>query len=135
VALKLPTYGEDVDLLIPRSPQVMALTADRQKPFIEVPLATGLRPKAAQPVGIILTEFTTPFTDRFVGHVNTAFDEERWHVSVARGETVVEPDPMADDLAWKAAMVIRLRVMSWGHVGCLPWYLSFMQVSSRGDDA
>src|SRR5690606_24103587 len=102
-------------------PQVMALTVDRQEYLVQVPFIARLRSASAQPIGVILPEFATPLADRFVGHVDAAFQQEFLHVAVAQGKAVVKPDPMADDLAWKAVVFVTIGVSRWGHVGCLSW--------------
>src|SRR5262249_49864939 len=39
--------------------------------------------------------------------------------AVAQREAIVEPDPMADDLAGKAVMFVACGISGWRHVGCL----------------
>jgi hypothetical protein len=52
-----------------------------------------------------------------VGHGDPAFHEDLLHIAVAQGEAVIEPDPMADDFAGKAVVLVTLRVRSRGNVG------------------
>jgi hypothetical protein len=47
----------------------------------------------------------TPLADRLVRHIDTAFKQQLLHIAIAQGEVIVEPDPMADDLAGKAVIL------------------------------
>ena len=119
---------EDVVILIHSSPQIIALTIYGQKDLVQVPLVTGPGPTAPQPVGIVLSELLTPSANGFVGHDDAAFHEDLLYVAVAQGETVVEPDPMADDFAGKAVVLVPFGVGGRGHVGS---YLGCERSSER----
>jgi hypothetical protein len=67
VASALHQDIEHVVILIHRAPQVMALTVDGQKDFIQVPFIPGLRATPTQAIGIILPKLATPLTDGFMG--------------------------------------------------------------------
>jgi len=47
--------------------------------------------------------------------------EDLLDVAAAQGEAVVEPDPMADDLAGKAVVLVPLGSSVRGHIGYLSW--------------
>jgi hypothetical protein len=51
-----------------------------------------------------------------VGHVDAACEEHLFHVAITQGEAVVEPDSVADNLAWKAVIFVALRVGGRRHV-------------------
>ena len=72
-----------------------------------MPLVARPWTAAAQLIGIVLSELAAPLADRFVGHVDAALEQEFLHVAVAQSEPVVEPDPVADNLAGKAVTVCR----------------------------
>ena len=112
-----PLYKDvkDVVVLIHRAPQIMALAVDGQKYFIQVPFIPGLRATATQPIGVVLPKLPTPLADGFVGHGDTAFEQEFLHVAVAQGEPIVEPDPVADDFAGKAVVFVTRGVGWWGY--------------------
>ena len=95
-----------VVVLIHGSPQVIPLAVDRDKDLVQVPFVTGPGPTAPQPLGIVLPKLTAPLADRFVGHLDTAFQEDLLNVAVAQVESVVEPDPMADNFAGKAVILV-----------------------------
>jgi hypothetical protein len=54
--------------------------------------------------------------DGFIGDVDAAFEQHLLHIAVAQGEAIVEPDAVADNLAWKAMMFVALGVGGRGHV-------------------
>jgi hypothetical protein len=51
-----------------------------------------------------------------VGHHDAAFEQELFHIAVAQGEAIVEPDPVADDFARKAVVLVTFGVCGWSHV-------------------
>jgi hypothetical protein len=62
-----------------------------------------------------------------MGHVNTTSKQELLHDTVGQGKLVVESDPMADNFAWKARVLIAIGVNGQGHSGCLTWYSTSRQ--------
>ena len=61
--------------------------------------------------------------------VDATFKQQLLHVAVAQGEAIVEPDPVTDDFAGKAVVLVTLGVCGWGHA-----WLPILEVdwSSRG---
>src|SRR5262245_43834431 len=94
----------------------MALAIDRKEHLIQVPLVARLRTPSSQPIGVVLPKLPTPFADGFVGHRDATFEQELFHVAVAQGESLVEPDSVADDFARKAVVLVTRGVSGWGHV-------------------
>jgi len=88
-----------------------------RKDYFQVPLVARPGPAPSQLIGIILPELAAPLADRFVGHGDPTFHQKLLDVAVAQGEAVVQPDPMTDDFAWKAMVLITFRVCGRGHVG------------------
>jgi hypothetical protein len=97
----------------------MTLAVDGQKHLIQMPLIARPRPSTPEPIRIVLPELPTPVADGVIGDVDAACEQELLHVTVAQVKAVVEPEPMADDVAGKA--VVRERSGSAGGVisGCL----------------
>ncbi len=89
----------------------------RQKDFIQVPLVARLRTPPSQPIGAVLPKLPTPLADRFVGHRDAAFEQEFFHITVAQGEAIIEPDPVTDDFARKAVVLVAFAGAERGHVG------------------
>src|ERR687887_2921221 len=94
----------------------MAFTIDGEKHLIQVPLVPWLGASMLQLIGVVLPKFPTPLADGFMSDVDPAFEQQFLHSAIAQGEAVVEPDPMADDLAGKAVMFVALGVSGWRHV-------------------
>src|SRR4029450_2126781 len=119
VAAALHQNVEDVILLVDSAPQVMALPVDRQKDLVQVPFVAWLGASTLQPIRVVLPKLQTPLANGFMGDVDTAFAQQFLHVAVAQGEAGIEPDAMADDLAWKAVIFVACGLSGWRHVGFL----------------
>src|SRR5262249_41957060 len=118
---------EHIVVLIHCTPQIMALAVYGEKHLIEMPLVPWLGASTLQLIGIVLPKLETPLADGLVGHVDTALEQEFFHIAIAQGEAVVEPDPMADDFAGKAVIFVALGVSGWRHVwlpiGVREWFV------------
>src|SRR5215510_5856387 len=80
-----------------------------------MPFVARLRTPPSQPIGVVLPKLPAPFADGFVRHRDAAFAQEFFHVAVAQGEAVGEPDPVADDFARKAMVLVTFGVCGWSH--------------------
>ena len=82
---------------------------------------------APEPLGIVLPALQTPLADGFIGDAAAAFEQDLWPVARAQGQSLIEPDAVADDLAWKAVICVALGVGGRGHVwlpsGVFGWVL------------
>jgi len=54
-----------------------------------------------------------------MGHVDATLEQDLFHVAIAQREAIVEPDPMAEDLAGETVVFVAFGVSGWRHVGCL----------------
>jgi hypothetical protein len=81
-----------------------------------MPFVARLRTPPSQPIGAVLPKLPTPLADGFVGHRDAAFEQEFFHVAVAQGEAIVEPDPVADDFAREAVVLVSFAGGGRGHV-------------------
>ena len=106
----------------------MAFTMDGEKHLIQVPLVSWLGASTLQPIRIILPKLETSLADGFLGDVDPTFEQQFLDIAVAQRETVIEPDPMADDLAGKAVIFVALAVGRRGHV----WHLSWCVMGHAG---
>ena len=85
---------------------------------------SGLKVKTHIKAGTLTNDH---LADGLMGHVDAALEQEFLHVAVAQKETLVEPDPMADDLPGEAGVLIAFGVSRWRHVrlprsvGCSSW--------------
>ena len=111
---------QDVDriaVLIHGSPQVVALTLDRDEEFIQVPGVAQTTLPSFQGSSVSRAEFATPLPNRLVGDNDTALSQQILDVAEAEGEPVIQPHGVADNQGWKAvAVVVRLTV----HRGIVP---------------
>src|SRR5215831_10705526 len=117
IAPALDQNVEHMIVLVDSAPQVMALAIHRQEDLVQMPFVARLRTPPSQPIGVVLPKLPTPLTDRFMGHSNAAFEQELFHIAVAQGEAIIEPDPMADDFARKAVVLVAFADGGRGHVG------------------
>jgi hypothetical protein len=99
VAAALHQDIQHVVVSVNRAPQVMALAIDGQKDLVEVPLVPWLGASPLQLIRVVLPKLQAPLPDGFMGDVDAAGEQQLLHVAVAQRKTIVEPDPMADDLA------------------------------------
>jgi hypothetical protein len=60
----------------------------------------------AELIGVLLAKFATPFPDRFVRDEHAADEQGFFHITVTEAESVIQPDPMADNVGWKAVMLV-----------------------------
>ena len=120
--LVAPTLDENVqddNVLVHGPPQIVPLTIDCQEDLVQMPFVARLQTTATQAIGILLPKLPTPLTDGFMGHRDAALGQQFFHITVAQGEAIIEPDAMADDLAGEAVVLVAVRVSRWRHVGCL----------------
>src|SRR5215813_11283780 len=118
---------EDIVVLVHRPPQVMPLTMDREKHLIQVPFVAWLGTSMFQPIRVVLPKLQTPLPDGLMGDIDPAFAQQFLHITIAQREAVIEPDPMADDLAEKAVILVVFGISGWRHVwlpiGVCEWFL------------
>ena len=83
---------QDVDriaVLIHGSPQVVALTLDRDEEFIQVPGVAQTTLPSFQGSSVSRAEFATPLPNRLVGDNDTALSQQILDVAEAEGEPVM----------------------------------------------
>jgi hypothetical protein len=100
---------QHIAVLINRPPHLMELAIDFEEDFIKMPFVGGLRRASAQLLGIRLTEFPAPLTNRLVRKNYPTCSHEFFHVTIAEAEPVVEPDGVANNLGRKAIRRVRER--------------------------
>src|SRR5215467_4299419 len=117
-----PALHEDVKhviVLVDSPPQVMPLTLNGKKYLIQVPLVARSRAPVTELIGVVLPKLPAPLTDSFIGYGDATLEQQFFHIAVAQGEAIIEPDAMADDLAGEAVVLVAFGVSGWRHVGCL----------------
>jgi len=131
----LPQDLTDVVVLIHRPPQVLTRAVDGQQPLIHMPRVTGLRPTAPEPIGVVRPDRQTLLATDLIRDVNTAFEQELLHVAVAQVKALIEPEPVADQFAGNAVMLVALRIGGRTHARRFPCRCCVMDYGGqqRGD--
>jgi hypothetical protein len=62
-----------VPLRIHRRPQVVLLFFDRHRHLIEMPFVCHVWAFTTKLIGVLLSEFLTPFPNRFIRHLNARY--------------------------------------------------------------
>jgi hypothetical protein len=73
--------------------------------LIEVPLAS--RPRTvAELIGVLLAQLAAPLADSLIGHHNSTFTEELFHIPKTQAEAKVQPHSVTDNFDRKAVVLI-----------------------------
>jgi hypothetical protein len=97
---------EDMTILIDGPPEIVPLTTNGEKDFIQIPLITWLRAPVTELIGIRLPEFPAPLPDRFVRDDDAAGKQQLFNIAIAEAEPEIEPDRVADDLGREAMILV-----------------------------
>src|SRR3954447_13278454 len=103
--LVAPALDQDVQhyaVLVHRAPEPVLLSPDHQAHFVQMPLVSRTGEPAPDLVGERLAELARPLPDGLMAHDDTAGRQHFFHHAQAQREPEVEPNGVADDLAWKA---------------------------------
>jgi hypothetical protein len=98
---------EYVTVLIDRSPEIVALAADRDEQLVHMPDVTEPTLSPPQSTSICWSKLPAPGSNRFVGHRDAALGEKVFNVAKAESEAIVQPDGMTDDLGRKPVAPIQ----------------------------
>ena len=96
-----PRLHEDVEHLVPvvdGMPELAALARDPDEDLVEMPARRWPWPALADPGGTEPTERQHPAADGLVGDMGFALGQQVLDISVARGETEIQPHGALDDL-------------------------------------
>src|SRR3954447_8047041 len=120
--LVAPALNENVEhdpILIDRPPEPVLLAGDHQAHFVEMPLVARTGQPTPDLVGEALADLARPLPHGLVAHVDAAGRQHLFDHAQAQRKAEVEPDRVADDLAWKA--VASVGGLGGGcHAGPLP---------------
>src|SRR5215211_4273269 len=103
--LVAPALDQNVEydpILVDGPPEPVLLAADHQAHFVEVPLVSRTGQPAPDLVGEGLAELAGPLPHGLMAHVDAAGGQHLFHHAQAERKAEVEPNGVADDLAWKA---------------------------------
>ncbi len=98
---------DHVSILIDGSPQVVTLTTDCDKEFVNRPDVpkSSLLPGPRSNIG--RAKLHAPEPNRLIRDDDAALGEQAFHIAEAQREPMVEPDGMANDFRWKAMPSIK----------------------------
>src|SRR3954470_11602318 len=102
--LVAPALDQDVETdptLANSPPEPVLLAADHQAHLIQVPFVARTGQPAPDLVGEGLAELAPPLPHGFVAHHDAAGRQHLFDHAQAQRKAEVEPDGVADDLAWK----------------------------------
>ena len=77
-----------------------------RKDYFQVPLVARSRAPVTELMGVVLPKLPTPLTDSFMGYGDATLEQQFFHIAVAQGEAIIEPDAMADDLTGEAVVLV-----------------------------
>src|SRR5262245_33244193 len=89
---------QHVPILIDCPPQIVVLTLDDQRHFIEVPFVARPGTAATKLIGILLAKLATPLANSFIGYDYASFKQQLFDIAKAEAEAKVQPHRVADDL-------------------------------------
>lgn len=98
VAAPLHQTIQHVPVLIHGPPQIVLVSSDGEDDFIEMPLVTGLCSPSAQLIGVRLAKSAAPLPDCFIREYDRARCQQFFHVAIAEGEAIIEPNRVTDNL-------------------------------------
>jgi len=104
--------------LVYGAPKVVTLAVDGDKHFIYGPIVTqsALTPFQCSPIA--RPKLEAPAPDRLVGDLNAALGKEILDITVAKSESVIEPDSVVDDF-WRETMTV-VRRFAFVHDSSVP---------------
>jgi hypothetical protein len=89
IAARLNQDVDHVAILIHGPPEVMLLSIDSNKDFVQMPSVAEAALAALQISGIARTELLTPDSDRFIRDDDSAFGKKFLDISKAHAETTI----------------------------------------------
>ncbi len=109
---------DQVTVLVDRTPQILALTVDRDEDFVQKPRITEAALSSLQPPGVVGAELLAPLPNGFVRHDDAPFGQQVFDIPEAQTVFVVQPHRVADDVRRKA--MPKVAGSSRVHLGIVP---------------
>ncbi len=91
---------------VDRTPQICALSVDRDKDLVQVPPGGGSWTRTSESPRISQAEFQRPAPNAFVGHVDAALGEKILDIPEAQRKPKIQPDSVLNDFRWEAMLAI-----------------------------
>ncbi len=102
ISARLHEDVNQVPVLIDGTPQILPLTVDRDKDFVQKPRIPETTPSSFQLPCVLGSEIKTPLSDGFVGNDDPALRD----IPEAQAEPIVMPDGVANDFGRKTVSVV-----------------------------
>ena len=99
-------HGQDLAVLVDRSPKVTVLKLDRLEHFIQVPDVTESPVSPPRSPSVRRSELAAPQSNGLVGHGDASLRGRVLDVAEGKGESTIEPHGMSDDFERKAVTSI-----------------------------
>ena len=90
-----------VTVLVDRTPQILALTVDRDEDFVQEPRISEPTSPPLQVPRVVGAELPAPLPNGFVRHDDASFGQQVLNIPEAQAVAVVEPDGVTDDVGRK----------------------------------
>jgi hypothetical protein len=97
---------DHVSLLIHSPPQIMPFPLDIHEELVQVPDITQPSLFGPEFPGVVWAKLPTPLPDRLVRNHDSSLRQELLYVPEARGESVVKPNGVTDDLRRKPVSAV-----------------------------
>jgi len=118
-------------VLIDGSPEPVAVAADLERYFVQMPLVASSYSSSTQPCGEGGAELRAPLVDGFVADDDTAFGKEVLHVTKAEMEPKVQPHSVSDDFGREAVAPICRAVAKREEVGHQATLIAHIRARAR----
>jgi hypothetical protein len=89
------------------APQVHLLTTYVHENFVNIPMIKGSRTAFADSVGIGLSEFQHPQTNRLIGDIDFSLHEKILNIPASHRKTEIEPNGLSNNVGVEAVASIR----------------------------
>ena len=106
MASRLDEDIEDISVLVHSAPEILPLALDRHEELVQVPCVAQATFSPLELSCVLRTKLPRPLSDGLVGDDDAALNQEVFDISEAQTEAVIEPDCVADDLAWKSVSAV-----------------------------
>jgi hypothetical protein len=121
---------KDVPVLVNGAPQVVTLAVNREEDLIEMPRVARSGTLPPELMGILLTKFPALLPDGFIGHADSAFEEELFDIAVAEAAAKIQPHRMADDLGREAVILVAVGAYWCSHPSSISHPTTAQQVDN-----
>jgi len=94
--------------LVHGTPKIVLHAFDPDEHLIKVPLVAEPRTTAAQVVAEALTKFLASAPNGLIGDDDAPLGQQKFNISKAEAEYVIQPDGMGDEFGWKPMAIVRV---------------------------